>query len=180
MSVQDQLESGNTSISVFNLNVTGTATGTFPGSGGFTTGTWVPQLQFNDSSAGIAYAGTPTGTWAASNPTMPGGLVFITGQFQCSSIGSFAGDAIPTIIGLPYAQGVLTVGAATCPGPINCAWSNVALDTSPVYTTVYMQNIPTTTTMALAQAPASGSAIALYWQFCTNTMSIFFSGFYFV
>jgi hypothetical protein len=155
-------------ITVNNLNVIGTATGTFPGAGGTSSVPWTPQLLFNGSSTGITYVTPPTAT---SN--VIGNMVFINGSMQLSSIGAFAGDAIPTISGL-----VVPVGTSVLPSAISCTWGACSLDTGA--TIVTMHSIPSSSTLSLNQCYSNGpTEIDLYWMFMTNSSVINFSGFYF-
>jgi hypothetical protein len=152
-----------------NLDVSGslTVSGAINGNIG-ASGVWTPQLLFNGSSTGITYVVPPTATY-----NQFGNIVFINGSIQLSNIGSFAGDAIPTVSGL-----VIPVGAAVNPSNISCSWSACPLDTNA--TVVTMHSVPNSTTFTLNQCHnTGGSEIALYYMFMTNNTVINFSGFYF-
>ncbi len=136
--------------------------------GGGSTGSWTPQLLFNSSSSGLTYATPPSGTYSVS-----GNMVFITGQLQMSSIGSFAGDAIPTISGLP-----VPVGTVSTQSTLTCSWGSYNLDTNAVYVSAH----PTPGTSLVTPTQGYSTAIpeiSLYQMFWTNTSVLYFSGFYF-
>jgi hypothetical protein len=136
--------------------------------GGGTSGVWVPQLLFNGSSTGITYSTPPTATY-----NQIGNMVFINGSMQLSNIGGFAGDAIPTVAGIP-----IPVGAAVLPSVISCTWNACPLDTNA--TIVTMHSVPNSSLFTLNQCHnTGGSEIALYFMFMTNNTVINFSGFYF-
>jgi hypothetical protein len=153
-------------IRCYNLTVDGTYTGPSPGAP--VTGSWTTSLLFNTSSTGITYSVPPTGTYVST-----GNIVFIQGSMQLSSLGSFSGDAIPTIAGLPF-----PVGASVIPTNLSCTWGNCPLDTNA--TTVTAHSVPASSTLTLNMTYSTGTAeIALYNMFMSNTSVINFSGFYF-
>lgn len=191
MACCDCLKDGKTSIDVYSVETSGFALTTAPtanyvltsdASGNATwqpspggvplTGSWTPQLLFNGSSAGIVYATPPLGTYVT--PEGGGGnIVWISGSFQLSSAGSYAGDAIPTVAGLPF-----PVGSSVIPSNFACTWGNCPLDTNA--TTVTAHSVPGTSTFTLNMCYSTSSfEVALYFMFMSDTSAISFSGFYF-
>jgi hypothetical protein len=161
-----KLDSGAVAGNVLTSDSSGNAT--WQTSGGGSTGSWTPQLLFNGSNTGITYSTPPTGTYSVS-----GNMVFITGQLQMSNVSGFAGDAIPTISGLPVSVGTLSTQST-----LTCSWGSYNLDTNAVYVSAHPT--PGTSLVTPTQGYSTASPeISLYQMFWTNTSVLYFSGFYF-
>lgn len=140
------------------------------GGGGisYSTGSWTPQLLFNESSLGIEYATPPVGTY-----TQIGNVVTISGHLELSALGDFAEDAIPTIAGLPF-----VVSGSSVQSNLSCSWSTFNLDPNSVYISAHPT--PGTSIITPTSGYRTGSPeIALYFLFWTGGCKLNFSGQYF-